>query len=579
MRGGKQKTTMKRWILKIIVIGFIVIAVSVLAVPWYMGAKMRDEAREANEKLAAVYLEFLDSSIEGVNKLLSQFASSTYDISVLAMSENEMERYTAKQNVMQKLEDASMIYNVFDGIFVYSRSEIEDAFLCQVGPGGHGRQVNEMKEIMAAFEQEYSLNSWELVRYKDKDYLMRVVKTGTTSCGAWIDAASLTNPFRSIDYEETGMALFIDREGAVLNGLVGDNIGDSHIFEANDGHIIRLEKEKYLQISKPSRFLPISMVLLISEAEYLGDIYFVQNVVGLIMTVSLFIFPVLWWLLTKNISIPVSRFIQSMSDVRKGNLEVRIEPGSRFHEFNEMGKYFNSMLSEIQRLQKDVYERQISEQKIELQYLQTQIRPHFFLNTLNVIYSFSLIKRNDLIEKMVVCLSKYFSYRFKSTDSFVSLGEEKEHIENYLELHRLRYQDKFLCHLEIEDVLLDAKLPPLIIQTFAENSLKYGVSKEKVFELEIVAEVLNIDEEQKLKITVTDNGPGYEQEVIDEAARRGRINCGRGQGIGINNVIQRLKLIYRGAAEVKLSNMEGGGACSEIIIPLEFAEEEVTEGI
>lgn len=572
-----KKTTMKQWIFKIIVAGFIIIAVSVLAVPWYTGSSMRNHAKEANEKLAAVYLEFLDSSVEGVNKLLAQFASSTYDISVLAMSEDTMERYTAKQNVMQKLEDASLIYNVFDGIFVYSQSRTEDAFLCQVGPGGRGTQVSEMKDIMKTYENEYSLNTWELVRYKDKDYLMRVVKTGSTSCGAWINADSLTNPLKNIDYGQTGTALFLDRNGRVLNGTVGDMVGNGHLSEENDGRIIRFEKERYLQILKSSRFLPVSMALLIPEEEYLGDIYFVQNVIGLIMAVSLLIFPVMWRLLSKNISVPVSQFIRTMGEVQEGNLEVRVKPEGKFYEFDEMGRHFNRMISEIQRLQRDVYERRISEQKIELQYLQTQIRPHFFLNTLNVIYSFSLIKRNDLIEKMVVCLSKYFGYRFKSTDSFVRLGEEKEHIENYLELHRLRYQDQFLCQLEIEDVLLDAKLPPLIIQTFVENSLKYGISKEKVFELEIVAEALTIEGEQKLKITVTDNGPGYEQSVIDEVMEKGQLKHGHGQGIGINNVIQRLKLIYHEEAGVKISNIEGGGACSEIVMPLEFAEDESTE--
>lgn len=247
-------------------------------------------------------------------------------------------------------------------------------------------------------------------------------------------------------------------------------------------------------------------------------------------------------------------------------------------------------------MQEDVYKRKIREQKIQLQYLQAQIRPHFFLNTLNVIHSFSLIKRNDLIEQMVVCLSRYFSYRFKDPDAMVSLRAEKEHIENYLQLHSLRYQNALFCGLEMEEVLLDAKIPPLVIQTFVENSLKYGMVSARNLNLEIIAEAICADRacgqketgdllqteelrqdetwEQKLCITITDNGPGYEEEVL-EAVRNGKpVKKGHGQGIGINNVIQRLKLLYGEAAWVRLSNTPRAGACSEIFLPLVFMEEE-----
>ncbi len=573
----KRKITLKRWILKTVLVGLLAMAAIVLIVPWYIGSKMRNQAREANEKLAAVYLEFLDTNVEGLNKLLSQFAANTYDISILAISEDKMQRYFSEQNVMQKLEDASMIYNVFDGIFVYSDSKIDQKFLCQVGSGGNGRQVGQMKEIVRDFEKNYSVNTWELVQYEDQEYMMRVVKTGSTYCGAWIETSSLIRPFKNIQFDEMGTALFLDREGKVLHGAVGMCADMERLSEENNGRIVRLDGAKYLQIAQSSRVMPVSMVILMPEEVYLGDIYTIQNVIGLLLGISLLIFPVLWRLLSRNVSRPVDQLTQAMEEVQKGKLEVRIKPEGKFLEFEETGRYFNGMVSEIERLKRDVYERTISEQKTELQYLQTQIRPHFFLNALNVIYSFSLVKRNDLIEKMVVCLSKYFSYRFQSTDSFTRFGYEIEHIENYLELQRLRYHNEFESQIEVEEVLLDAKLPPLVIQTFVENSLKYGISKDKAFELEITAEPLTVGKEQKLQITIIDNGPGYEQEVLDAVGKRQQIRHSHGQGIGINNVIQRLRLLYQEEAWVQISNMEGGGACSVIVIPLEFAEEDEEE--
>ncbi len=571
---GVKKITIKNWIFRIILAGVAVMIVMFFTIPWYAGSRMENQARANNVRMTEMYLEYLDNSVEGINKLLSQFAYKTDDISTLAMTEDETERYLAKINVMKRLEDASAIYNVFDGIFVYSQSEFENIFLCQVGTRGRGSQVDDMKEIITEFEQEYSLNSWELVRYGNQDYLMRVVKTGSTSCGAWVEASSLVYPLNN--HEDAGTIMFLDREGRCISRSDETLPENLTLSEEDNGKIVPVEEKRYLQTVGRSKYLPVAMAVLIPEKQYMGDIYYVQNILGLLMILALLIFPVLGRLLTKNITVPVGQLTESMKAVQNGDLETRVNVGGRFDEFEQIGRYFNNMISEIQRLQQDVYERKIREQKIQLQYLQTQIRPHFFLNTLNVIYSFSLVKRNDLIEKMVVCLSKYFSYRFKSTDSFVSLREETEHIENYLELHRLRYQNRFRCQIEIEEVLFDAAIPPLIIQTFVENSLKYGFLKEHPFEMEIVAEVLSTKKEQKLKITVTDNGPGYGQQILKEAGQ-GKILHVHGQGIGINNVIQRLQLICQGQAEIKLSDMPGGGACSEIIMPLEFTEEEETE--
>lgn len=592
----RHKVTLQKWIIRNMILCVIVAAAMVFAIPWFIGARMREQAAKSNEKLSEVYLEFLDSNVEGINKVLSQFAANSYDISILARSADALERHLAKNNVMQKLEDTSILYHMFDGIFVVSDSEAENLFLCQVGQRGNGRQVSDMKRIMEDFTEKYPANTWVLIREEDADYLLRVVSGGSTSCGAWIDVSSLSIPLEKIEYSDTGTVLFVDEDGYAVGRKERVLPDEGRLSVEQDVSLIRIEGERYLQIVKASRTLPVSMAILVPEEKYTGNIYLIQNIIGLVLAAALLMIPLLWRMLSGSVSRPVERLVESMDEVQKGNLSIRVKTGSRFREFEEIGIYFNNMVAEIGRLTEDVYERKIREQRIQLQYLQAQIRPHFFLNTLNVIHSFSLVKRNDLIEQMVVCLSRYFSYRFRDPDAMVCLREEKEHIENYLQLHRLRYQNAFSCEVEMEEVLLDAKIPPLVIQTFVENSLKYGMTTDRNLDLEIVAEAVCADRdcgreeaedplpegalrqdeigEQKLCITITDNGPGYEEEVL-EAVRNGEpLQKGHGQGIGINNVIQRLKLLYGEAAWVRLSGTPGAGACSEIFLPLVFMEEE-----
>lgn len=568
---GKKKQTLKRWITKVLCLELMIMAVVVLLVPWYMGYKMRLQVTEANEKTSEVYMEFLDNNVGSLNTLLLRSGSNNTNMRQLVKSSDEIESFMLKQELLRQLKDYSLVYNVVDGIFIYSEAAMEDTFLCQIGQKGSGRQQEDIKEMIRRGEIDFSPNTWDLVSYNQTNYLIRVICGADACCGAWIDVSSLGLP---LNIGEKNMTLFLDQNGQILSTIPEELEGVSTLPQTSSGKLSRLNHEKYLTIIKASGLLPISMAILLSEQEYMGSIYTFQNIVGLIMALLLLSFPLLWRRLSKYVTAPVNELIHSMNEVQKGNLNVRVEDQSRFVEFSETSAYFNSMVQEIQTLQRDVYERQIREQKIELQYLQTQIRPHFFLNTLNVIYSFSLVKRNDLIEKMVVCLSKYFSYMFRATDDLSSLKAEKEHIENYLKLQRLRYQNQFICHLEIEEVLLDAKLPPLVIQTFVENSLKYGLLPDKTLELELLAETVMVESEQKLKITVSDNGPGYDEAIVAAVENGADIKEAHGHGIGINNVRARLKLIYKDEAWVRLFNMPGLGACTEIVLPLEFVEEE-----
>lgn len=567
----KKKRTLKKWITKVICFELILMVLVTLVIPWYAGYKMRLQSAEANEKMSEVYVEFLDSSVDSLNKILLQSSRNNSEMRQLQKAYGNMERYMLKQDILQKLEDWSLVYTVVDGIFIYSEEAREDTFLCQVGRNGRGWQLNDVKEIIKEREGKFSSNTWELIHYNNTNYLIRLICGIDSCCGAWINVASLGLP---LNIGEKNMTLFLDQNDQILSDIPQELSGISALPQADSGKLTKLNHKNYLTIIKESRMLPISMAILIPEKEYMGHIYAFQNALGLIIGLSLLSFPLLWRRLSKYVTSPVNELIYSMNEVQKGNLSVRVENQSQFQEFSETSAYFNNMVAEIQTLQRDVYERQIREQKIELQYLQTQIRPHFFLNTLNVIYSFSLVKRNDLIEKMVVCLSKYFSYMFRATDALSTLKAEKEHIENYVELHRLRYQNKFICRLEIEEVLLDAKVPPLVIQTFVENSLRYGILPDKTLELELVAETAIIDEKQKLKVTVTDNGPGYDKKVVAAVENGQDIAEAHGHGIGINNVRARLKLIYNGEASIRLFNIPGLGACTEIILPLEFMEED-----
>ena len=143
-------------------------------------------------------------------------------------------------------------------------------------------------------------------------------------------------------------------------------------------------------------------------------------------------------------------------------------------EFENLRSSFNAMAGEIQTLKIDSYERQLEKERMSLQNLLLQIRPHFLLNTFNQIFSMAQLKDFESIQKMSVYLSQYFRYLFRS--EYVSnIRMELDVVQNYLEMMELRYLDCFTVAWDIDKSLLDYPIPPLTIHNFVENIFKYAV--------------------------------------------------------------------------------------------------------
>ncbi len=163
----------------------------------------------------------------------------------------------------------------------------------------------------------------------------------------------------------------------------------------------------------------------------------------------------------------------------------------------------------------------------ELNFLKTQIHPHFFFNTLNNLYSLTL-KKSDLAPEVVLKLSSLMSYMlYESNASKVSLSKEITYLQNYLDLEKLRFGQRLSVPFEIEGKIDDVNIPPMILILFVENSFKHGI-KNNIHK--IVIEISLIVEETFLLFSIK-NPIG--ENISKENA-----------GIGLKNARRRLDLLY-----------------------------------
>ena len=561
----KGRSSLKQWLTVMLAALWLVFLAAFWLLGNYAEQTMRRNAVQFNENMLQLYMEKLDGSIDGISRFLSRYAASESAISVLARSTDETERYFAVHDIMQQLNNGAFLYDNFSGFFIFSRGITEDKFLYRMNDEAELEQLERIRELVTRSQDIFSTDGWKLVKTGEESILIQGVSTGSTSCGAWIDVEDLALPMEKIELGESGKVFFLDSQGRVIskNGegqrLSGTESGTREI----------LDREPYLAIRKASTRLPITLLVLIAEKEFARDSR-LGNVVAFVCVFVLFCFPFLWSTLRRRISRPVERLTEAMQMVEKGNLAVQVEMDGVFREFAFIGERFNQMVRRLHKLSQDVYEQRLQVQKTQLQYLQLQIRPHFFLNALNSLYAYALTGRCDLVEKLTLCLSRYFRYMLRSSAAFVTLGEELEHISNYMEIQQMRKPGQLVYLQEVEQNLLDAQVLPLLVQTFMENCIKYGERGDRPLEICLFAEPI-LQDAAGLRIVISDNGKGYPAAVLEQTDEEYQEE-GRTHGIGIENARRRLKLSYGDRAKLYIGNQPEGGARVEILLPLEIKE-------
>lgn len=310
------------------------------------------------------------------------------------------------------------------------------------------------------------------------------------------------------------------------------------------------------------------MVAVIPDQFILAKLPYLQGIIWAIFLIALCFIPLGLFIFRKIFLLPLNKVLRAMKRVRSGDLDTRVEGEEQSDEFHILSQSFNSMMDEIQSLRINVYEEQISKQKEELQRLQLQVKPHFFLNTLNIIYNLAKVKNYERVQEMTISLIKYFRFMFRSNTTFVMLNEELEHTRNYLRIHSLRFPERLTWSVEAPEYLSETPIPPLIIQTFVENSIKYAVSLDEPIHISISLEFIEAKGKESINLRIQDNGPGFDDEVLKLLQQGTNLGNEQGEHTGIWNVQRRLKLLYGDEAELRFRNDEQrGGAIVELIFP------------
>ncbi len=193
----------------------------------------------------------------------------------------------------------------------------------------------------------------------------------------------------------------------------------------------------------------------------------------------------------------------------------------------------------------------------QLEALKMQIHPHFLFNTLHSV-SALLSKDTEGARKMITRLGDFLRLTLENSGSMeVTLQQEIEFLNGYLEIERIRFQDRLTTDIRVDPEVLDVRVPNLILQPIVENAMRHAIGHSAAGRVEVTAAPRN----GVVRIEVKDNGPGIDADRMLEARP--------GRGLGLANTRARLAGLYGEAAHFELMNDPAGGLIVALEIPRE----------
>ena len=384
------------------------------------------------------------------------------------------------------------------------------------------------------------------------------------------------------DYHNASIYFALDVGNSILDRTEPLRSADTVVYVADGAKIVRLSREEAVEtdltwedctrstlqhssLSWKSERLPIA-VCLVDDSTILERLPKESLALLAIMVICLGSVLNLPRLIRLEVLDPARKLRDAMHEIQLEHLDFRLH--DTFYRNSEDMQYlfdtFDEMADEIEASR----EKDKKMYQAEMDNLRLQVNPHMLLNSLNTIYSLAQMKKFEAIQEYALHLVDYFRYALRRNDNLVTVEQELDFIKTYIEIQKIRYPGLLSFVYAIGKECGEASVPPLLIQNFVENSVKYAVKPGRVTEI-----LLNVNRrDDRLEISVTDTGTGMKPEIL-EALRTGEpfVDAMGQKHIGIWNCRRRIEVFYNEAPNISIVSGQGG---TQIFLDVPYQTEE-----
>ena len=279
---------------------------------------------------------------------------------------------------------------------------------------------------------------------------------------------------------------------------------------------------------------------------------------------------------------PIKRMQAAMSEIRKGNFQAKIQVETQ-DELGQLSDSFNLMSEHLTENMNFLVlrERELSEAHIKM--MQAQLNPHFLYNTLDTMKWLGKVNEVPEVATLATGLAKILRMSI-SARTKIRLSEEMELVDAYMEIQKIRFEDRYEFIMDVPEELLDCAVPKLILQPIVENSIKHGFAGRETGTVMVQAFEVEGEKERELRMIVQDDGVGMPPERVEWLNTQSREENliyenksgeqSEKKNIGYFNVNAIIRLNYGDAYGLRAESEQGVGTKIYITMPIRKGENE-----
>ena len=526
-----------RFKMLIILLAFLMVYVATVSYFFYDTLQStQNKILNSYQDMLDLYVEQLETSLEDIDSWMRNF-SGDFDVNMMAVQDIKTDRYTlTKYRVRYDIHRNRPGYSTLDAVYVYDKRN--ESLMVIPDDQDHFESLVYNFWNKGGWESE----GWTIIGEEGKYTLFRQYVVNNSVCiMVFVDLNKIAEEIKNI-------ALGSQLE---WNICTSERLLYGTEELSNENSVLSLNHT----LEKSFRNIDLSFHFLINIRElWRKNIYSVLFLTGSLLALFIVGWFLAFYTIRRRLLMPLDLLIKGMQNFDGDEKPEKLVPSGRIE--GEMAfaiDTFNDMVSQIWNDRILIYEEKLENQKLVIQNLHSQIDPHFFSNTLNLIYNLIAINRKDIAQKCLVLLSSYYRFMCNLDRKLISLKKEIDFISNYLEIMKLRFPDKLDIQLSVDKTLEQLQIPPMLLQPLVENSIKYGfVNRSQKFHLVLSAQV----EEDSAVLFVEDSGRGFPDAFRGTFDQNHAFtvpdNPESDNHVGIRNIYQRLLMYYGENASLKI---------------------------
>ena len=486
-----------------------------------------------------LYVNTLDLGMKNADYYLYSAYTGNADFITLCETSDELRYLNAKYRCTQNMQQEIASNDMCDAYFFYPESKGE--FII-------GNASGTKKEIFKDFLQS-SLNidvKWQLGTVGGKQYLIRVTKIKDVYYGGFINLEKFEKEIqKSINYKS----------------------GKVYFRQTNPEKEIKNFKNRIVTTKSDKADLYLSIE--VENQEINRNLSWWEQRQIIIAVLFLGLLPILYLAIHYWMVVPLKRLNQAHHELEIGNEGFRIEKRGNSTEFQAAYDSFNEMADNIHSLKMENMEKELAKKELQLNNLQLQIRPHFLLNTFNLIFNLVAENKTEDIKELVLYLSAYFRHIFRNGKEMELFSREMQLIEGYIKVAEIRYPGRIKFIAQIDPDIYLMRIPPLLLHNFIENVVKHAMVEDQIIHIMLTGEY----EDRKIVFYISDDGAGMTEEMVEVVNSESYMNAESERHVGLKNSAMRLKYFYGEEAKIQVESELGKGTVFILTIPYNLEED------